>query len=60
MLKRAGWAIVRSDGAIHQFPISPGHNPVATFSLELTRSIRRVLSPRAFHYFPMAKKDKAR
>ena len=46
MLKRAGWAIVRSDGTIHQFPIRPGHNPVAMPSLESNRSVRRILSPR--------------
>ncbi len=59
MLKQAGWVIVRSDGTIHQLPIRPGHNPVALPSLESNRSLRRVLSPLAFHYFLMARKDKA-
>jgi 2-polyprenyl-3-methyl-5-hydroxy-6-metoxy-1,4-benzoquinol methylase len=60
LVKQAGWAIVRSDGTIHQFPIRPGHNPMALPSLESNRSVRRILSPLAFHYFLMAKKNKER
>jgi SAM-dependent methyltransferase len=60
MLKQAGWAIICADGTIHQFPIWPGHNPVAIPSLELNRSVRRILSPLAFHYFVMARKNRAR
>jgi 2-polyprenyl-3-methyl-5-hydroxy-6-metoxy-1,4-benzoquinol methylase len=60
MLKRAGWTIVRSDGTVHQFPVRPGHNPVAVPSLESNCTVRRILSPFAFHYFLLAKKGKAR
>lgn len=59
MLKRAGWAIVCSDGTVHQFPLRPGHNPVAVPALESNRTLRRVLSPLAFHYFVMARRSNA-
>jgi ubiquinone/menaquinone biosynthesis C-methylase UbiE len=59
MLKRAGWKITRSDGAVHQFPILPGHNPLAAPLLESNRILRRVLSPLAFHYFLTGRKIKA-
>jgi SAM-dependent methyltransferase len=59
LLKRAGWTIIRSDGTVHQFPMRPGHNPVAMPSLESNRGVRRILSPLAFHYFLLAKKNKA-
>lgn len=54
MLKRAGWRIIKSDGTVHQFPIKPGHNPIAIRAFESQRSLRRLLSPLAFHYFVMA------
>jgi 2-polyprenyl-3-methyl-5-hydroxy-6-metoxy-1,4-benzoquinol methylase len=60
MLARAGWKVIRSDGTVHQFPIVPGHDPVAMRSVESNRTLRRVLSPLAFHYFLMAKREKAR
>jgi ubiquinone/menaquinone biosynthesis C-methylase UbiE len=58
MLARAGWEIIHSDGTVHQFPIMPGRNPVAVRSLDSNRTIRRILSPFAFHYFLMAKRKK--
>ena len=55
-LRHAGWKITRSDGTVHQFPFLPGHNPVELRLLERNRSIRRVFSVFAFHYFVMARK----
>ena len=60
MLKRAGWKIVQSDGTVHQFPIWPGHNPWRAQSLEFNPTLRRLLSPLAFHYFVMARKADSR
>ena len=60
MVKGAGWTIVRSDGTVHQFPILPGHNPLSLPALESNRTLRRILSPLAFHYFVMAKKSDVR
>jgi ubiquinone/menaquinone biosynthesis C-methylase UbiE len=57
MLKRAGSAIIRSDGTVHQFPIRRGHDPVNIRALESSRTIRRILSPMAFHYFVMAQRS---
>lgn len=59
MLTRAGWKVIRSDGTVHQFPVMPGHDPVALRSLESNRILRRVLSPFAFHYFLMCRRKKA-
>jgi ubiquinone/menaquinone biosynthesis C-methylase UbiE len=56
MVRRAGWQIVRHDGTVHQFPIWPGHNPLAVSALESNRTIRRLLSAAAQHYFLMARK----
>lgn len=57
MVRRAGWKIVRTDGTVHQFPIWPGHSPVAVPSLESSHTMRRILSPIALHCFVMARKN---
>lgn len=57
LLKHAGWKIINTDGTIHQFPIRPGHNPLIVAALEANRTIRRFLSPLAFHYFAMARRS---
>jgi hypothetical protein len=59
LLRNAGWRIIHSDGTVHQFPIRPGHNPIIVESLEANRTVRRMLSPFAFHYFVMATNAKA-
>jgi ubiquinone/menaquinone biosynthesis C-methylase UbiE len=59
MLRKAGWKIVCSDGTVHQLPILPGHNPIPLPAAESNRSIRRLLSPLAFHYFVTAQKSGA-
>lgn len=56
MLRRTGWKIKKSDGTVHQFPLWPGHNPVSLAALESSRTLRRLLSPLAFHYFVIAQK----
>ena len=53
---KAGWTITRTDGTVHQFPFIPRRNPVLFSSLESNRTIRRLLSPFAFHYFVIAQK----
>jgi hypothetical protein len=58
MLGRAGWKVFRTDGTVHQFPIMPGHDPIAVRALESNRILRRILSPFAFHYFLMGRKKK--
>ncbi len=55
-LRRAGWTILHTDGTVHQFPFIPGRNPVAFPALESNRTLRRILSPVAFHYFVIAGK----
>jgi ubiquinone/menaquinone biosynthesis C-methylase UbiE len=60
MVRRAGWEIIRTDGTVHQFPVLPGHNPIAMPRLESSRTVRRLLSPFALHFFVMARKIKAR
>ena len=57
MLKKAGWAVIRSDGTVHQLPIRPGHDPVRLPVFESNRTIRRMLSPMAFHYFVIASRN---
>jgi hypothetical protein len=52
----AGWKIVHSDGTVHQLPIFPGRNPVLLPSLESNRTVRKILSPFAYHYFLIAEK----
>lgn len=59
LLRSAGWRILRSDGTVHQFPIRPGHDPIVVDSLEANHTVRRILSPFAFHYFLMAENLKA-
>jgi ubiquinone/menaquinone biosynthesis C-methylase UbiE len=56
---KAGWKIVRTDGTVHQFPFIPRRNPVQFPSLESSRTIRRLLSPLAYHYFVIAQKGSA-
>lgn len=58
MLGRAGWKINRSDGTVHQFPVFPGHDPIGVASIERNRSVRRMLSPFALHYFVVTEKKK--
>lgn len=55
-IRRAGWVISHTDGTVHQFPFIPGRNPLAFPSLEANRTIRRLLSPFAYHYFIIARK----
>jgi ubiquinone/menaquinone biosynthesis C-methylase UbiE len=57
MLRKAGWEISESDGTVHQFPVWPGHDPVALPALEANRWLRRFLSPLAFHYFVLARRS---
>jgi hypothetical protein len=59
LLRSAGWRILRSDRTVHQFPIRPGHDSIVVDSLEVNRTVRRILSPFAFHYFLMAENLKA-
>lgn len=56
-VRRAGWTIRHSDGTVHQFPVLPGHNPVRFERLEYNRTVRRLLSPLALHYFVVAQKE---
>jgi SAM-dependent methyltransferase len=58
LLGLAGWKVFRTDGTVHQFPIMPGHDPIAVRALESNRILRRILSPFAFHYFLMGRKKK--
>jgi ubiquinone/menaquinone biosynthesis C-methylase UbiE len=53
---RAGWKITRTDGTVHQFPFIPRRNPVQFPSMEINRTVRRLLSPLAFHYLVIAQK----
>jgi 2-polyprenyl-3-methyl-5-hydroxy-6-metoxy-1,4-benzoquinol methylase len=55
-IRRAGWVISHSDGTVHQFPFIPGRNPLAFPRLEANRTVRRLLSPFAYHYFVIARK----
>jgi SAM-dependent methyltransferase len=56
-VRRAGWKILNTDGTVHQFPFSPGHNPVRWKGLEASRGIRKALSPFAYTYFVAAMKS---
>jgi ubiquinone/menaquinone biosynthesis C-methylase UbiE len=58
-IRRAGWKILRTDGTVHQFPFIPGRNPIGFPRLESNRTIRRLLSPFAYHYFVIAQKRSA-
>jgi ubiquinone/menaquinone biosynthesis C-methylase UbiE len=55
-IRKAGWVISYSDGTVHQVPIIPGRNPLAFPKLETNRTLRRLLSPFAYHYFVIARK----
>jgi len=55
-IRSAGWVISYSDGTVHQFPFIPGRNPLAFPRLEANATIRRLLSPFAYHYFVIARK----
>ncbi len=55
-LRGAGWTILSSDGTVHQFPFIPGQNPVAFPWMESNQTVRRLLSPFAYHYFLLARK----
>ncbi len=56
-VRRAGWKILRTDGTVHQFPFLPGHNPIRWKSLESNRTMRKLLSPLAYTYFVMGRKE---
>jgi|SRR5271157_282615 len=58
-IRRAGWRILCSDGTVHQFPFIPRRNPVNLPILETSRTVRRILSPFALHYFVLARKGSA-
>jgi ubiquinone/menaquinone biosynthesis C-methylase UbiE len=55
-VRRAGWINLRTDGTVHQFPFLPGHSPLRLEVLERNRTVRKLLSPFALHYFVMAQK----
>jgi SAM-dependent methyltransferase len=55
-VRRAGWTNLRTDGTVHQFPFFPGHSPLRMEALEKNRTVRKLLSPFALHYFVMAQK----
>lgn len=55
-IRGAGWKILGTDGTVHQFPVMPRHHPVRWRSLESNRTVRKLLSPFALHYFVKAKK----
>lgn len=59
-VRRGGWTIVHTDGTVHQFPFIPGRNPVEFANLEKNHTIRKLLSPLAYHYFVIAEKRSAR
>jgi ubiquinone/menaquinone biosynthesis C-methylase UbiE len=55
----AGWKIIHSDGTVHQLPIIPGRNPIDLPLLESNRTVRKLLSPFAYHYFLISEKHGA-
>jgi SAM-dependent methyltransferase len=55
-VRGAGWTNLRTDGTVHQFPFFPGHSPLRMEALEKNRTVRKLLSPFALHYFVMARK----
>jgi SAM-dependent methyltransferase len=55
-VRGAGWRILRTDGTVHQLPIVPGRAPVRVRGLEANRTVRKLLSPFALHYFVVAEK----
>ncbi len=58
-VKKAGWKILHSDGTVHQLPILPGRNPIQLPAIESNRTVRRLLSPFAYHYFLISEKRTA-
>ncbi len=56
-VRGAGWKILRTDGTVHQLPIVPGRRPVRLRGLESNRTVRKLLSPLALHYFVVAEKQ---
>jgi ubiquinone/menaquinone biosynthesis C-methylase UbiE len=55
-VRAAGWQIIGVDGTVHQFPIRRGHSPLQWKAIESNRTVRRLLSPFALHYFVLAQK----
>jgi len=55
-IRQASWTILRTDGTVHQLPLFPGHLPLRMEALEKNRTVRKLLSPFALHYFVMAQK----
>jgi ubiquinone/menaquinone biosynthesis C-methylase UbiE len=55
-VRSAGWTIVGVDGTVHQFPLRPGRSPARFVAVESNRTVRRLLSPFALHYFVVAQK----
>ncbi len=55
-VRRAGWTILLTDGTVHQLPLFPRHSPLRMEALEKNRTVRKLLSPFALHYFVMAQK----
>ena len=58
-VKNAGWKIVHSDGTVHQLPLFPGRNPIQLPAIESNRTVRKLLSPFAYHYFLISEKRAA-
>jgi 2-polyprenyl-3-methyl-5-hydroxy-6-metoxy-1,4-benzoquinol methylase len=56
-VREAGWTVLRTDGAVHQFPFFPGRNPIRWKALDSKRTVRKLLSPLAYTYFVMAQKQ---
>jgi len=56
LLTNAGWAILLSDGTVHQLPIVPGHNPIQVEFLESKRWLRKLFRGFAYHYCLVARK----
>jgi ubiquinone/menaquinone biosynthesis C-methylase UbiE len=54
-IRGAGWKILGTDGTVHQF-LLPGRSPVRLEGVESNRTVRRLLSPFALHYFVEAQK----
>jgi SAM-dependent methyltransferase len=56
-VRSAGWRILRTDGTVHQFPVVRGRPPLRLEAIESSRTMRKLFSPLAFHYFIMAQKE---
>src|SRR5262249_16915366 len=55
-VRSAGWKIVRSDGAVHQLPIIPGHNPIGLPFLESKCFYSEDVEPVFLSLFPFGRK----